>query len=60
MVIVKKESTMTSAECDEVYRLKEELWHEVHALVNKKLEKVSPTIDCEVRQQLTEDFRFWK
>jgi len=45
---------------ERAHRIKEELWGEVHDLVDKKLAGESPAIEDAVREQMTEQFRFWK
>ena len=51
---------MTETDWDKVYKLKDKIWSAVHELVDAELAGVSAEIDDEVRQQLTDDFRFWK
>ena len=45
---------------DRVHELKERLWLKVHELVDEELQGVPDLIGDRVREQLTEDFRFWK
>lgn len=50
---------MTEDEADKIFDLKEQLWDLVHDVVSHHLEGEDINIDQEVRQQMTEDFRFW-
>lgn len=45
---------------DQVFELQEKLSKAVHNLVNEMLANVSKDIDDEVRENMTETFRFWK
>jgi len=51
---------MTHDEGVEVAKLKDAIWEAVHELVDTMTRKVRPEIDEAVRQQLTEQFRFWR
>lgn len=51
---------MTEDDYDEIHRLKEELWTKVHDLLDEHLKDTRTDIADEVRQQMTEQFRFWK
>ncbi len=51
---------MNELDYDEVHRLKELLYDKVHDLVDQELANSKPEIAEEVRQQMTEQFRFWK
>jgi hypothetical protein len=45
---------------DEEFELCETIAAEVHLLVNKLTEGIPQVNDTEIRQQLTEQFRFWR
>jgi hypothetical protein len=45
---------------DEEFELYERVWTAVHDLVDKMTEGLSAEADEEVRQRLTEEFRFWR
>ena len=42
-----------------VSKLKAELWHKVHDVVDDHLKNQDSEVAEEVRQQMTEQFRFW-
>jgi len=43
-----------------LHDLKEKIAQEVHKLVNKHTAKLHPDDDEELRQTLTDEFRFWR
>ena len=45
---------------DETYEIKEAIWEAVHKLVDAMTQDLSPEEDEELRQELTEQFRFWR
>ena len=45
---------------EEEHELKEKIWVAVHELVDEKTKGLSEEVDSEIRQQLTEQFRFWR
>lgn len=45
---------------DKTWELKEKIWEAVHDLVDKMTVGLSEEQDDELRQTLTEEFRFWK
>lgn len=45
---------------DETWELKEKIWVAVHDLVDKMTKNLSEDQDYELRQALTDEFRFWK
>jgi hypothetical protein len=45
---------------DEQYELKNKVWNAVHNLVDEMLKRTPPINETEIRQQLTEQFRFWR
>ena len=45
---------------DETFELMQKISKRVHALVDKATEKLSGEEDKELRQTLTEQFRFWR
>lgn len=45
---------------EEEWELKQRIWEAVHDLVDKMTEGLSEESDSEIRQQLTEQFRFWR
>lgn len=45
---------------EEQYELKDKIWDAVHDLVGEMLRNVPPINETEIRQQLTEQFRFWE
>lgn len=45
---------------DRRHELKEAIWEKVHELVNQLTADLHPDDDEEIRQQLTEQFRFWR
>jgi hypothetical protein len=45
---------------DEAYEVKEAIWTAVHDLVDEMTKGLSEEDDEEVRQALTEQFRFWR
>lgn len=51
---------MNETQWDKVYELKDKLWNSVHDLVDAELQEVPEEIAEEVRQQMTDSFRFWK
>jgi hypothetical protein len=51
---------LTPKQSDEAYELKEQIWSAVHDLVDTMTTDIDPEIDDEIRQQLTEEFRFWR
>jgi hypothetical protein len=51
---------LTLKQSDEVYELKKQIWSAVHDLVDAMTADIDPEIDDEIRQQLTEEFRFWR
>ncbi len=53
-------SGYTEEEWDVIYKAKEELWDLVHDVVTHHLAGIDPVVADEVRQQMTEQFRFWR
>lgn len=51
---------MTEEDLDRVHELKNELWTKVHDLVDEHLKDEKPEVAEEVREQMTEQFRFWE
>ena len=51
---------MTEDQGEQVFAIKEALWVEVHDMVDAKLSGVDLKVAEAVREQLTEQFRFWK
>jgi hypothetical protein len=51
---------MTEDQLDQIYELREQLWEKVHDLVDAHLEGVDEEIAEDVRDHMTETFRFWK
>ena len=49
---------LTEFDCDEIWRLKEELHVLIHNLLDEHLKDAPPEVADEVRQDLTEQFRF--
>jgi hypothetical protein len=45
---------------EEDFELKENIWEAVHDLVDAMTEGLSEESDGEIRQVLTEEFRFWR
>jgi len=45
---------------DEAFEVKEAIWTAVHDLVDEMTKGLSEEDDEEVRQALTEQFRFWR
>ena len=45
---------------EEAHAVKETIWEAVHDLVDSMTKDLSPEDDEEVRQILTEEFRFWR
>ena len=45
---------------EESHKIKETLWEAIHDLVDLMTKNLSPEDDEEVRQLLTEQFRFWR
>ncbi len=45
---------------DELYALSEEIGGKVHELVNGMTKDLSPEDDADIRQTMTETFRFWR
>ena len=45
---------------EEAYEIKEAIWNAVHNFVDAMTKGLSPEDDEEVRQVLTEQFRFWR
>lgn len=45
---------------EEAFEVKEAIWEAVHDLVDSMTKDLSPEDDEEVRQVLTEQFRFWR
>ena len=45
---------------EEAYEIKEAIWDALHDLVDDMTKGLSPEDDEEVRQVLTEQFRFWR
>jgi len=45
---------------EEDFELKEKIWEAVHELVDAMTEGLSEESDSEIRQVLTEGFRFWR
>ena len=45
---------------EEAVEVKESIWDAVHDLVDSMTKDLSPEDDEEVRQVLTEEFRFWR
>lgn len=45
---------------DDLFELKEKISQEVHKLVDKMTNHLVPLDDEELRQTLTEQFRFWR
>lgn len=45
---------------DELHDLSEEIETKVHALVDEMTAKLPPEDDEEIRQAMTETFRFWR
>lgn len=55
-------TVLTEEQGEEVHALKDELYDLVHDLVDThlKFRHADEVVDAEVRQQMTESFRFWK
>jgi predicted transcriptional regulator len=51
---------MTKDELDEVHEMKGKICKAVHELVDRMTENLPDRIDDLVRQQLVEEFRFWR
>jgi hypothetical protein len=51
---------MTEDQLDQIHELSEQLWEKVHDLVDAHLEGIDAEIAEEVRDHMTETFRFWK
>ena len=47
-------------EFDRAYDVYCELWESIHKHVDERLETESEAVSENVRQRLTEEFRFWK
>ncbi|MEK9735987.1 MAG: hypothetical protein VW239_01525 [Candidatus Nanopelagicales bacterium] len=45
---------------DDTYELYDRIWYKVHALVDRMTKDLDPDEDYELRQKLTEEFRFWR
>jgi hypothetical protein len=45
---------------EEEHELKEKIWVAVHELVDEMTKELPEEADSEIRQQLTEQFRFWR
>lgn len=45
---------------DATHELKELIWGEVHLLVDTLTSGLNERMDFKIRQQLTEQFRFWR
>ena len=45
---------------EEDFELKEKIYNAVHDLVDSMTEGLSEESDTEIRQVLTEEFRFWR
>lgn len=45
---------------DATHELKELIWGEVHLLVDTLTSGLNEEMDFDIRQQLTEQFRFWR
>jgi len=45
---------------EEEHELKEKIWVAVHELVDEMTKGLPEEADSEIRQQLTEQFRFWR
>lgn len=51
---------MSESDFDKVEEIKNKIWKEVHDLVDANLVNTSPEIEEMIREQLTEQFRFWR
>jgi len=51
---------MNEDELDRVYDLIDQLYLQVHALVDATLANENPEVEDLVRTKMTEEFRFWK
>lgn len=51
---------MSEDDEDLIYDRKEQIWEAVHDLVDEMTKDLPPHVELEVRQSLTETFRFWK
>jgi hypothetical protein len=51
---------MNKDELDRVYDLIDQLYLQVHALVDATLAKENPEVEDLVRTKMNEEFRFWK
>ena len=51
---------MNENELDRVYDLIDQLYLQVHALVDATLANENPEVENLVRTKMTEEFRFWK
>ena len=51
---------MTEEQMDAAHELCEKLWEKVHDVVDADLEGVDEEIAEEVRDRMTQTFRFWK
>jgi hypothetical protein len=45
---------------EETWELKEQIWTKVHDLVDEMTKDLDEEEDYELRQALTEEFRFWR
>lgn len=52
--------SMSKQQDDRIHEVKEKLWDKIHDLVDEELKLESEVVEYEVRQRLTEQFRFWK
>ena len=51
---------MTEEEGDKLHELSEAIWVAVHAVVDSMTKGLNEEMDTELRQSLTEEFRFWR
>jgi hypothetical protein len=51
---------LTEEQENDAFLLKEGIWVAVHELVDKLTEGRAPIVDEYVRNELTEQFRFWR
>lgn len=45
---------------DEAHEVYEQLWHEIHELVDTRVAHLSNKGDTYVREKLNDEFRFWQ
>lgn len=51
---------MCEEELNQVYEIKEKLYHKLHEIVNQESMYLTPEQEDLLRTQLHENFRFWK